>query len=104
MMMGLFRSAVISALMLVAAGEHFSIPEIDNVVASVLQKSNNYVHFHSNTTEHSAVQKRASSYWYENIAHQGISAFGPAGYAVYRNVKDFGATGSFPNTSSGGIH
>ncbi|KAI0318387.1 exo-beta-1-3-glucanase [Amylostereum chailletii] len=32
-------------------------------------------------------------YWLENIAHQGTSAFGPAGYQVFRNVKDFGAKG-----------
>ena len=35
----------------------------------------------------------SSNYWYENIEHQGISAFGPSGYTVYRNVKDYGATG-----------
>jgi glucan 1,3-beta-glucosidase len=38
--------------------------------------------------------KRASTYWYENIAHQGIAPFAPSGYAVYRNVKDFGAKGT----------
>ncbi|PMD62903.1 glycoside hydrolase family 55 protein [Hyaloscypha bicolor E] len=38
-------------------------------------------------------QRDAPSYWYENIAHQGISAFGPSGYQVYRNVKDFSAKG-----------
>ena len=32
-------------------------------------------------------------YWLQNIAHQGTSAFGPAGYTVFRNVKDFGAKG-----------
>jgi len=36
----------------------------------------------------------ATPWWYERIAHQGISAFGPAGYQVYRNVKDYGAKGS----------
>lgn len=41
-----------------------------------------------------AVSKRqSSSYWYEEIDHQGISAFGPSGYVVYRNVMDYGATG-----------
>ena len=33
-------------------------------------------------------------YWMETIPHQGRSAFGPAGYTVFRNVKEFGATGS----------
>ena len=32
-------------------------------------------------------------YWLENIAHRGTSAFGPSGYQVFRNVKDFGAKG-----------
>ena len=36
----------------------------------------------------------AAPYWYEDITHQGISAFnGNAGYKVYRNVKDYGAVG-----------
>ncbi|KAA1476062.1 beta-1,3-glucanase [Dentipellis sp. KUC8613] len=32
-------------------------------------------------------------YWQQNIQHQGTSAFGPGGYQVFRNVKDFGAKG-----------
>lgn len=34
-------------------------------------------------------------YWLESIKHQGISAFhsNPAGYKVFRNVKDYGAKG-----------
>ena len=34
-------------------------------------------------------------FWLECIRHQGISAFNanPASYQVFRNVKDFGATG-----------
>jgi glucan 1,3-beta-glucosidase len=34
-------------------------------------------------------------FWLEGIRHQGISAFNanPASYQVFRNVKDFGATG-----------
>jgi len=32
-------------------------------------------------------------YWLETIRHQGTSAFGPGGYTVFRNVKEFGATG-----------
>ena len=44
----------------------------------------------------SFVEKRASTYWYENIAHQGVAPFAPSGYTVYRNVKDFGAEGTTP--------
>jgi glucan 1,3-beta-glucosidase len=32
-------------------------------------------------------------YWQQSITHQGTSPFGPAGYSVFRNVKDFGAKG-----------
>ncbi|KAI0029202.1 exo-beta-1-3-glucanase [Vararia minispora EC-137] len=32
-------------------------------------------------------------YWLQNIVHQGTSPFGPSGYQVFRNVKDFGAKG-----------
>ncbi|KAI1497544.1 glycoside hydrolase family 55 protein [Biscogniauxia marginata] len=40
-------------------------------------------------------RQTAGSYWYETIAHQGISAFHPssATYKVYRNVRDYGAKG-----------
>jgi glucan 1,3-beta-glucosidase len=44
----------------------------------------------------------AGGYWLEQIAHQGISAFGPSGYKVWRNVKDFGAKGQADTASSPG--
>lgn len=97
--MGFFRSALVSALMLGAAyGEHFKIPEIEAVVGEILSKADDYVHYKSNMSETrglSSMTKRTSSYWYENIAHQGISAFGPSGYVVYRNVMSYGAKGIF---------
>ncbi|KAF2272061.1 pectin lyase-like protein [Westerdykella ornata] len=37
-------------------------------------------------------QNGAGGYWYETAEH-GISAFGERGYAVFRNVKDYGAKG-----------
>jgi len=97
--MGFFRSAVVSVLMLGAAcGEQFKIPEVEAVVGEILSKADNYVHYKSNMSETRglpSMKKRTSSYWYENIDHQGISAFGPSGYVVYRNVMDYGATGIF---------
>jgi hypothetical protein len=33
-------------------------------------------------------------FWMETIKHQGASPFGPSGYTVFRNVKDFGAKGT----------
>jgi glucan 1,3-beta-glucosidase len=35
----------------------------------------------------------SSSYWVAEIARKGAPAFGEAGYKVFRNVKDYGATG-----------
>jgi hypothetical protein len=32
-------------------------------------------------------------YWQQNITHQGSSPYGPSGYVVFRNVKDYGAVG-----------
>jgi len=106
--MGFLQSLVLSALALGATCNQLQIPEVEQVVASILQKYSNHVNFKSNVTDVPASQPvpgvhtdsaAASSYWYENIAHQGISAFGPSGYTVYRNVKDYGAKGScFPHS------
>lgn len=68
---------------------------LEAVVGHILSEVDSYVHYKSNTSSTSGIAKRASSYWYENIAHQGISAFGPSGYTVYRNVKDYGAKGPY---------
>jgi len=39
-------------------------------------------------------QQDGCSYWYEDMPHQGISAFnGDSSYQVFRSVKDFGARG-----------
>jgi glucan 1,3-beta-glucosidase len=78
-----------------------TIPEVDAVVANVLVEFADYVHYQGNqseasTSEASAIHERQTTstpYWYETITHQGISAFGPSGYQVYRNVMDYGATG-----------
>jgi len=71
-----------------------TIPEVDTVVANALVEFADYVHYQGNQSEASTIHKRqATPYWYETITHQGISAFGPGGYQVYRNVMDYGATG-----------
>ena len=48
-----------------------------------------------------AIEKRASStFWLANIQQNGQSPFAPAGYKVWRNVMDYGATGVMgPSTS-----
>jgi glucan 1,3-beta-glucosidase len=42
-------------------------------------------------------QASSQSYWYETIAHQGVSPYNPQGsaYQVFRNVKTFGAKGRY---------
>ncbi|KAI9775833.1 MAG: hypothetical protein M1835_005679 [Candelina submexicana] len=49
--------------------------------------------FYSNTTNTTLVS--TSNYWLANIQRQGVSAFNPNAndYKVFRNVKDYGATG-----------
>ena len=101
-------SSVVSALMLGAAfAEQIKIQEVENVVGEILIKADSYVHYKSNISEagdSSSLTKRASSYWYQNIAHQGISAFGPSGYVVYRNVMDYGATGNLAYAAPQGAY
>jgi glucan 1,3-beta-glucosidase len=94
--MKLFKAALLSVFALGAWCKHFEIPEVENIVGNALKEFGDYVHFQGNHSEASAGTKRQSStYWYETINHQGISAFGPSGYEVFRNVKDYGATGKF---------
>ena len=45
-------------------------------------------------------KRQSDSFWLESITHQGKAAFNDdASYTVFRNVKDFGATGSSPSVS-----
>ncbi|OBT38942.1 hypothetical protein VE00_10491 [Pseudogymnoascus sp. WSF 3629] len=92
--MYLTGAAVFSAFVLGALSEHLKVPSVDAIVEKTLESVDNYVHFEGANSEASTVSKRqGASYWYENISHQGISAFGPGGYTVYRNVKSYGAKG-----------
>ena len=96
--MKLVLSVLFAFMLSAACGEQVKIHEVEAVVSEILVKADGYIHYKSNISEAnglSSLNKRASSYWYQNIAHQGISAFGPSGYVVYRNVMDYGATGNF---------
>jgi glucan 1,3-beta-glucosidase len=85
-------------------GIQFEPPAVAAIVSKVKEKYSPYIKYNgtamaapvipANDTE-ATILPRQSAYWYEEIAHQGISAFGPSGYVVYRNVKDYGATGTF---------
>jgi glucan 1,3-beta-glucosidase len=90
-----FKAALVTGFALGAIGAHFKIPEVERTVDEILRKYKDGIDFASNESLAFNIQQRgAPSYWYENIAHQGISAFGPSGYQVFRNVKDFGAKGT----------
>jgi glucan 1,3-beta-glucosidase len=99
--MGPLRALLLSALVLKVACIQFDIQAVERIVAHVIATHEDYVHFHSNNTNSTSLaasgspslSKRQAPYWYEFINHQGISAFGPSGYQVFRNVKNYGATG-----------
>jgi glucan 1,3-beta-glucosidase len=92
------RAAIVSAFTLGATCAHLKIPQVERAVSNVLQEYGDIVSYSGNQTDDAYISKRATTpYWYETIAHQGISAFGPGGYQVYRNVRDYGAKGIFPS-------
>lgn len=72
---------------------HFKIPEIENTVEHILNEYSEILNS-GNNSYGPHTQGTVAPYWLESITHQGISAFGPAGYQVFRNVKDFGAKGT----------
>ncbi|CAJ2505526.1 Uu.00g129200.m01.CDS01 [Anthostomella pinea] len=105
-------------------GEKLTIPAVDSAVRSQLSSFSQYADSNGRVGQEAALTAAAEaaaastvapsdpdsaaltghileqrqavgSYWYETIAHQGISAFNAnrANYKVYRNVKDYGAKG-----------
>jgi glucan 1,3-beta-glucosidase len=95
--MRLSNIATLSTFVLGVVGGAFKelkIPQVEAIVEDTLARLDAYVHYKGNKSDTATISKRqGTSYWYESIAHQGISPFGPGGYAVYRNVKSFGAKG-----------
>lgn len=82
-----------------ALSNSFVIPQVKAAVDAALQDYDNYAAYSGPTNEPpakvlSAVNSQANgSYWMENIEHQGVAPFAGDDYKVFRNVKDFGATG-----------
>ena len=80
----------------------FVIPEVESAVQSMLHNLSSYVDYKPPTNlppqhvgpQSYVAQASTTPYWYETINHQGISAFGPSGYTVFRNVMSYGATGN----------
>ena len=102
--MALIHILILLRLILVSNCIQFEVPEVADVVGKILDTYEDYVQYNrSSVVAHKlAVQgvsdelqaRQATPYWYEEIPHQGVAAFGPAGYQVYRNVKDYGAKGT----------
>lgn len=95
------RALLLSVFMLEAACTQ-DILQVQSIVAKLLAANEDYVHFQGNDTNSTTlvtssstnlVNRQPTAYWYEDINHQGISAFGPSGYQVFRNVKSYGAKG-----------
>ncbi|KAI0444240.1 glycoside hydrolase family 55 protein [Xylaria telfairii] len=102
-------ASVVGLVFPLALAEKLVIPAVEDAVSLQLAKfSEYYVDAANGTLDASDVldarayqdargieERQAGSYWYEAIAHQGISAFNsnPTTYKVYRNVKDYGAKG-----------
>ncbi|KAF2721657.1 glycoside hydrolase family 55 protein [Polychaeton citri CBS 116435] len=91
---------------------HFEIPEVEEYVSSVLSEYSQYTGFNGPPRTYWSHHPRPTNtygpghpwhpkptdecdYWYADVKHQGIAAFNadPAGYEVYRSVKDYGAKG-----------
>ncbi|KAK6594091.1 glucan -beta-glucosidase [Botrytis cinerea] len=84
-MVNVIRSVVLLSLVLHSSCMQFKIPEVEKVVTKVMNKFAPYVHNkgkHSDTAVISAKEDmsqiipRATPYWYEQISHQGRSAWG----------------------------
>jgi glucan 1,3-beta-glucosidase len=91
-----FYVAILAALALGGSCARSEIPQVESVVDDILHDYEKFVHYSATQNNDTLVSEVvATPYWYETIAHQGISAFGPSGYRVFRNVKDYGARGSF---------
>jgi len=96
---------VIGLLAAVATAQHgnYVVPEVEQIVQYMFQifeswitcgpQPNSYPESTNDTSSPSTNQTASSSYWLEDIKHQGISAFNPNNYTVFRNVKDYGAKG-----------
>lgn len=106
-----FYLGALAPLLLAVASEQLVIPEYEALVQSIISSASSKIDdtrptgsTSSAAAESTAVAPKvnaaaATTYWYEQITHQGISAFGPSGYTVYRNVKDYGAKGTITCSS-----
>lgn len=102
-------------------GQLLDIPAVDELVQSALKPLADWTDYDGPTgtassdlskstkTVHANIAIEAvadASYWLADIAHQGKAAFNsnPSSYTVFRNVKDYGAKGSFPTAPKPRYH
>lgn len=87
-------ATIVALYVLGASCSQVRVPAVDAVVREAPHEKDSYGPLdHTSSATSSLSERQSASYWYENIQHQGISATGPNGFKVYRNVKDYGAKG-----------
>lgn len=99
--MRLARLLTVFSFVLYSHCIQFQPREVRAVVREILEEFHDYIHYNGSAVDiptfdfqdEDLETRQGVSYWYEQIAHKGISAFGPPRYQVYRNVKDYGAKG-----------
>ncbi len=83
------RSLLALPLLFGRLSHAIAIPAVDSAADGIHAR-------HGGHSDQAGLETRdGPGYWLESIAHQGISPFGPSGYTVFRNVKDFGAKGEW---------
>ena len=119
-----------SLILPLVLGEQLVIPAVQSDIAQQLAKYSAYTAYEGPTGTASAIVASSSAaaapkakvnalaapaavnaaattpypYWYETITHQGKAAFNTnTSYAVFRNVKSYGAKGYVANSTSPNI-
>lgn len=98
---------LLSCLSVVACAQAqlLELPQVDALVKQALKPLAAWTKYHgpkgvipNSNHLHGPVVASDPSYWLADISHQGLAAFNsnPSGYTVFRNVKDYGAVGKFP--------
>ena len=110
-----------SLILPLVLGEQLVIPAVQSDIAQQLAKFSKYTEYEGPTGTAAAILASASAaavpevrlaaastpypYWYETITHQGKAAFNTnTSYAVFRNVKTYGAKGYVANSTSHNIN
>lgn len=100
----------LAPLCLSVLAEKLVLEKVERVVKQIIEENIDYVNYDgpsenatlsedqsdANITAiilDTKVNVAATTYWYEAITKQGLAPQAATGYAVYRNVLDYGATG-----------